>query len=174
MSKWKEVGNWIKDNAGSGTALIGSLLTGNVPGAVAAGVSLVSGATGTTDPSMALAELQNNPDAQLKLKELYYKNEESVRRHIESMERLKLEDEQKAHAETQQTIRAGDKSEHWFIRGTRPAQSWLSLVSAIGYVFYVETPDLTILGLLLTLPWAYAGLRQVGKGIDTIKGVKNV
>ena len=28
---WTDVGSWIKDNAGTGAALVGSLLTGNVP-----------------------------------------------------------------------------------------------------------------------------------------------
>ena len=37
---WSDVGSWLKDNAGTGAALVGSLLTGNVPGAVAAGVAL--------------------------------------------------------------------------------------------------------------------------------------
>lgn len=45
--KWQDVGDWIKRNAGPGAALVGSLVTGNIPGAVAAGVSIVSGATGT-------------------------------------------------------------------------------------------------------------------------------
>jgi hypothetical protein len=62
--KWSKVGGWLKDNAGTGTALIGSLLTGNVPGAIAAGVSLVSGATGSNDPSEVLAQLQGNPELQ--------------------------------------------------------------------------------------------------------------
>ena len=79
---WKSLGGWIKENAGTGAALVGSLLTGNVPGAVAAGVSLVSGATGTDDPEKALHQLQGNPEALLKLKELYYQNEASVRSHI--------------------------------------------------------------------------------------------
>ena len=35
---WAEVGKWLKENAGIGATLVGSLLTGNVPGAVAAGV----------------------------------------------------------------------------------------------------------------------------------------
>ena len=63
---WSSVGDWIKGNAGSGAALVGSLLTGNIPGAVAAGMSLVSGATGTDNPSDALMQLQTNPDAMLK------------------------------------------------------------------------------------------------------------
>lgn len=58
---WKEVGQWLKDNAPSGAALVGSLLTGNVPGAVAAGVSLVASATGSTDPAQSLKQLQNDP-----------------------------------------------------------------------------------------------------------------
>ena len=51
---WSDVGSWLKTNAGTGTALIGSLLTGNVHGAIAAGVSLVSSATGQSDPQKAL------------------------------------------------------------------------------------------------------------------------
>jgi len=65
---WKDVGGWLKDNAGSGTALVGSLLTGNVPGAVAAGVALVSSATGSTNPNDALAALQGDPTTMIRLK----------------------------------------------------------------------------------------------------------
>lgn len=39
---WNGVGTWLKGNAGTGAALVGSLLTGNVPAAVVAGVALVS------------------------------------------------------------------------------------------------------------------------------------
>jgi hypothetical protein len=31
---WSSVGEWLKTNTGSGLALVGSLLTGNVPGAI--------------------------------------------------------------------------------------------------------------------------------------------
>lgn len=34
---WKDVGSWLETNAGAGAALVGSLLTGNVPGAIAPG-----------------------------------------------------------------------------------------------------------------------------------------
>lgn len=165
---WGSVGSWIKDNAGTGAALVGSLLTGNAPGAVAAGVSLVSSATGTDDPEKAMQQLQANPESLVKLKELAYKNEDSIRRHIEDMERLKLEDAQRRHQTTQETIRNSDNSQYWFVRNTRPGQSWISLVAAIAYVFVNEEPDVMILGTLLTLPWAYAGLRQVGKGVNSV------
>jgi len=170
--KWSKVGNWLKENAGTGTALIGSLLTGNVPGAIAAGVSLVSGATGTDDPEKVLQQLQGNPETMVKLKELYYQNEASVRQHLETMTRLEMEDKQAEHHETQQTIRAGDQAEDKFVRRTRPAQSWISLIAALFYALYNESPDVMILGALLTLPWAYAGLRQVGKGIDSFTSKK--
>lgn len=171
---WNDVGSWIKDNAGPGAALVGSLLTGNVPGAVAAGVSLVSGATGTTNPVEALASLQSNPDAMIRLKELVVENDQNIRKHIEEMTRLDLEDQQKAHHETQETIRAGDTSEHWLNRATRPGQSWCSLAAALFYSFG-DNPDVYILGALLTLPFTYAGLRQTSKIGDIaakIKGIK--
>jgi len=168
--QWSDVGEFIKNNAGKGAALVGSLLTGNIPGAIAAGVSMVSGATGTDDPAQALQVLQNDPASMVKLKELYYANEESVRQHLAEMTRLRLEDEQKQHETTQQTIRAGDKAEDVVVRRTRPLQSWLSLAAALYYALFTQSPDIMVLGALLTLPWAYAGLRQVGKGVDSISG----
>lgn len=166
---WEKVGNWIKDNAGSGAALVGSLLTGNVPGAVAAGVALVSDATGSDTPTDALLSLQGQPEALLRLKELAHQERDQIRKHIEAMKRLELEDQQAAHATTQATVIAGDKAEDWFVRRTRPAQAWLSLVAAIAYVFWKDAPDVMVLGALLTMPWAYAGLREVGKGIQAFK-----
>lgn len=163
---WSNVGDWIKENAGTGAALVGSLLTGNVPGAIAAGVSLVSGATGTDDPEQALSALKNDPQTMVKLKELAIQDEENIRNHIREMTRLKLEDEQKAHEQTQETVRAGDKAEDRFVRWTRPGQSWISLAMAGAYVFTSDNIDVFVLGALLTLPFAYAGLRQIGKGVD--------
>lgn len=167
---WSDVGDWLKNNAGTGAALVGSLLTGNIPGAVAAGVSLVTTATGEATPDKVLAQLQTEPGTVLKLRELAVQNDASIREHIRAMTELELKDQQAEHHETQETIRAGDQAEDAFVRRTRPGQSWLSLAAAIVYVFTMDHPDTTILGLLLTLPWAYAGLRQIGKGLQTIKG----
>lgn len=169
---WSTVGEWIKDNAGTGASLIGSLLTGNVPGAVAAGISLVSGATGTNDPAKALLSLQQDPATMIRLKELAVQEEASIREHIRSMAEMELKDAQAQHHETQETIRSGDNAEDVFVRRTRPAQSWVSLIAALVYVYMHEIKtefDVYALGLLLTLPWAYAGLRQIGKGIDSFK-----
>ena len=165
---WDSVGQWVKQNAGKGASLVGSLLTGNLPGAVAAGVSIVSSATGTDDPVKALAQLQQDPSALIELKRIAHEEQKSIRIHLAEMERIKREDNQHSHEQTQQTVRDGDKSDKWYVAATRPAQSWLSLIAAITYVFTAETIDMTILGLLLTLPWSYAGLRQIGKGITTI------
>lgn len=169
MSRWKEVGDWIKDNAGSGAALVGSLVTGNVPGAIAAGVSLISGATGTDNPDKALDQLKNNPDAIVKLKDLYLQNEKSVRDHLENMTRIKLEDEQAQHHEAQLTTRSGDNSDDRIVRWTRPLQSWCSLGFGFFYVANSETVDVYVLSILFALPLSYAGLRQIGKGIDSIQ-----
>lgn len=170
--KWSKVGRWLKKNAGSGTALIGSLLTGNVPGAIAAGASLVSGATGKTDPDEVLAQLQGNPETMLKLKELYYKNEDSVRQHLETMTRLELEDQQHEHSETQQTIRAGDTALDERIRLVRPTMAKQSWVATIAYcigcfgVHAINGEDLFSIGIasILSSPaWAYLGLRSGDK-----------
>lgn len=169
---WDDVGGWLKDNAGTGAALIGSLLTGNIPGAIASGVSLVSSATGTDDPVKALGVLQASPDAMIRLKELAVEEEQSIRAHIQAITRLKLEDKQAAHHETQETIRAGDKAEDRVVRYTRPGQSWISLAMAGAYVFTADNVDIYVLGALLALPFSYAGLRQIGKGVDALAAVK--
>lgn len=169
---WKAVGNWIKENAGTGAALVGSLLTGNVPGAVAAGVSLVSGATGTTNPAEALAALQTDPQTMAKLKELYYQNEADVRRHIETIERLKLEDAQNEHQETQKTIRDGDIATDEYVRRTRPKmarESWLATVAYCLGCWLVrafnggDIFDIYLAGVLSAPAWAYLGLRTGDK-----------
>lgn len=160
---WSDVGAWLKNNAGVGAALVGSLLTGNVPGAVAAGVSLVSSATGEADPGKVLAALQGDPATMLRLRELAIQEEASIREHIRTLTEMQLKDDQAAHEQTQLTIRAGDTAEDPFVRRTRPAQSWASLLAGLAYVFTHQTPSIEIAMILFTLPWAYAGLRQLGK-----------
>lgn len=169
---WGDVGGWLKGNAGTGASLVGSLLTGNIPGAVAAGVALVSSATGSNDPAVALQALQQDPTTLIRLRELALQDEASIREHIRAMAKMELDDAQAAHEATQKTIQSGDNAEDVVVRRTRPLQSWLSLIGALSYVAMIKTPDATILGLLLTLPWAYAGLRQIGKGIDSFKAAK--
>jgi hypothetical protein len=174
--EWSQVGDWLKTNAGTGAALVGSLLTGNVHGAVAAGVALVSSATGTNDAASALQALQTDPATVIRLRELALQNDASIRAHIEAMEKMRLEDDAAAHEQTQLTIRNADNAEDIVVRRTRPYQSWASLAAALAYVAYCtgtkQPIDVTVLGLLLTLPWAYAGLRQIGKGIDSFKSAK--
>lgn len=165
---WSDVGTWLKSNAGTGAALVGELLTGQVPAAIATGVSLVASATGSSAPDQALAALQNDPATLVKLKELALQSDESIRAHIETMTRLQLEDAQSEQTQTQETIRSGDNSQDVVVRRTRPLQAWLSLVAAIAYVFVNATPNFDVLCALLTLPCAYAGLRQFGKGVDSI------
>lgn len=169
---WKKVGEWIKDNAGTGAALVGSLLTQNIPGAFAAGAALVSSATGTDDPVKALEQLQSNPETLLKLKRLAIDNEKSIREHIESMHRLNLEDGQNQHLETQKTIRAGDASLDEKIRMFRPARAKESWIATIGYClacFGVRAVtgndifDIVMAGLLSSPALGYMGLRTADK-----------
>jgi hypothetical protein len=170
---WSDVGGWLKDNAGTGASLVGSLLTGNVPGAIAAGVALVSGATGTNDPQAALAQLQGNPEAMLKLKELAIQEQASIRAHIHTMEELRLKDEQAAHHEQQETIRSGDNANDEYVRHTRPLMARQSWYATMGYVIgfellkifgLVQTGAVVELAMLLVAPaGAYIGFRTFDK-----------
>lgn len=165
MSTWSEVGGWLKDNAGSGAALVGSLLTGNVPGAIAAGASLVSSATGTTDPMKALTTLKTDPATLVRLKELALQEEQSIRENLRLMHEADLKDAQAEHHEAQETIRNGDNSDSALTRFHRPGYGWVGLIAGVCYVFMKDAPDTTILVTLLTLPFTYMGVREVGKGI---------
>lgn len=159
--KWSDVGEFLKNNKKSSLALVGSLLTGNVAGAVAAGASMVSTATGTNDPKEAMEVLQSDPATMTRLKELAYENESDIRRHLEMMTKLELEAEQSSHEQTQQTIREGDKQDG--IRWVRPGHATISLFAALWYALFTEAPDVAIMGALLALPFTYAGLRQIDK-----------
>jgi hypothetical protein len=169
---WSAVGNWLKDHAGTGASLIGSLLVGNVPGAVAAGVALVSSATGTDDPGQALAALQTDPSTVLALRKLAAENEAGIRSHLESMTRLRLENEQAEHHETQETIRSGDAAADERVRWVRPSmatQSWTATIAyCIGCFGVVAITgnavfDMALAGILVSPAWAYMGLRTGDK-----------
>ncbi len=159
---WSDVGSFLKQNKAGVTGLVGSLLTGNVVGAVSAGASMVAQATGTTDPDQALATLQSNPDALVRLEEIAAAREAEVNRHLESVMALELQDKQRSHSETQATIRNGDNAEGG-VKYVRPTHATLSLIAAIYYGLFTESPDLLVISAFLTLPTAYAGLREIGK-----------
>lgn len=176
---WSDVGDWIKENAGIGASLVGSLLTGNIPGAIASGVSLVSSATGSNDPIIALEQLQTNPETLLKLKELYYQEEQSIREHIRSMKEIELVDLQKEHETTQKTIQIGDLAEDEFVRHTRPKmarESWIGTVAYCIGCFGVHALtkedyfNVYIAGFISAPAFAYLGLRTTDKAIGGVKG----
>ncbi|NKD67877.1 hypothetical protein [Haematospirillum jordaniae] len=166
--QWSDVGQWIKNNGGHGASLVGSLLTGNLPAAVASGIAMVSSATGTDSPEAALRELQSNPAAVIRLREISLEDDKSTRAHIEAMARAEMEDSQHAHHETQETIRGGDRASDRLIRWIRPGQSTLSLLAGIAYVWQAPAPDPYALTLLFSLPGAYFGLREFGKGAELL------
>lgn len=170
---WSDVGEWLKENAPAGAALAGNLLVGNIPGAVAAGVALVSSATGTSDPAKALAALQGDPTTMLKLRELAVQEEASIREHIRLMEEARLKDEQAAHAEQQQTIRSGDNASDEYVRRTRPMMARQSWFATCGYVIGFEAlkaagafqvgASFDLAMLILAPAGAYLGFRSWDK-----------
>jgi len=171
---WSDVGEWVKANAGTGAALVGSLLTGNVPGAVAAGVSLVSSATGTNDPTDALAALQGDPQTVIKLRELANAEQASIRKHIEAMESLRLQE----HQETQKTVRNGDVATDEYVRRTRPQmarQSWAATViygfaCVVGLYLGKNIFNVYLAGMFSAPAWTYLGLRTGDKVAQAIGG----
>ena len=176
--EWSDVGSWLKNNAGSGAALVGSLLTGNIPGAVAAGVALVGSATGQTDPKKALEALQTDPATVLRLRELAVQEESSIREHVRAMEEMRLKDLQAEHEQQQETIRGGDNSTDEYVRRTRPLMARQSWYATMGYVIGFEAAKaIKVFGaganwdlamILIAPAAAYLGFRTW----DKIKGAK--
>lgn len=165
---WSDVGNWLKDNAGNSAALVGSLLTGNVPAAIAAGVSMISGVTGTNDPQKALSAMQAKPELIVELERVKNERQAEVNRHIETMTLAEIEDVQKSHEQTSKVIVEGQRvAEGWFEKNSRPAMAWVSLLSTIGYAFYALhesfTPDALIIATISGGYLAWMGLRTIDK-----------
>lgn len=169
---WAKVGQWLKNNAGEGAALVGALLTGNAAGAIAAGASLVASATGASEPAGVLARLQADPATVVRLQELALQEQQSLRAHLEAVLRAELEDKQHEHGQTQSTIRAGDASTDERIRMVRPTMAQQSWVATIGYcvgafgvlaITGADVFDAYVAGFLSAPAWAYLGLRTVDK-----------
>jgi hypothetical protein len=171
--EWSEVGGWVKKNLTGGAALVGSLLTGNVQGAIAAGASLISSATGTDDPAQALQMLQSDPATRVKLQELANQEAASIREHLRTITLAKLQDAQAEHKEQQDTIRGGDVAQDEYVRRTRPMMARQSWYATVVYIFASElahAAKLTagganweIASILLAPAAAYLGFRSLDK-----------
>ena len=165
---WSDVGGWIKENAGNGAALVGSLLTGNVAGAVAAGVSMVSGVTGTTNPEKALKVLQADPKLLIELERVKNERAQEINRHIETIALAEIEDKQKEHETTAKVIVEGQKvATGWLEKNSRPLMAWCSLGFTFWYLGYALVEDVTVseIGLIVASGgyFAWMGLRSLDK-----------
>lgn len=171
--EWKDVGTWLKSNGGSLLSLAGAVATGNVPVGVAAVASMITEATGETNPAAALVKLQADPATMVKLEEIVKRNEADIRAHHREMLRLELEDKQKEHEQQQLTIRSGDNAEDEYVRRTRPRIARQSWYATVLYILAFEALELaglftegaTVeLAMLLIAPaGAYMGFRTWDK-----------
>lgn len=173
MSTWGDVGDWLKRNGSNLLGLAGAVATGNVPAGVAAVASMVTEATGESNPAAALAKLQADPATLVKLEEIAKRDEADLRLHHRELLRLELEDAQKEHTEQQETIRSGDNAGDEYVRHTRPMmarQSWYATMAyIIGFeglkAFKVTSAGATWdLAMVLIAPAAaYLGFRTIDK-----------
>lgn len=177
--EWKDLGEWLKSNGGSLLGLAGAVATGNIPAGVAVVASMISEATGETNPAAALAKLQADPATLVKLEEIAKRNEADIRLQHRELFRLTLEDRQKEHEQQQDTIRGGDNAEDEYVRHTRPMMARQSWYATMGYVFLFEflkgveaikTGASVELAMLLVAPaGAYLGFRTWDKWNDRKK-----
>lgn len=170
---WGKVGSFLKEFGGDGASIVGSLLMGNVQGAISKGVAMVQEATGKDDPDEAMNVLKNDPQSIVRLKEIALEEKINLREHLAKTKEMELRDKQSSHSETQKTIRAGDQipgASKW----VRPVHATISLLALIYYALTSPTPSLEVLVILSALPLAYSGLRTLDKNTfaKTISGNK--
>ncbi len=133
---WKGVGEWIAGNAGTGAALVGSLVTGNVPEAIAAGVSMISSATGTTDPQKALEALQTDPATIVKLRELANANEADIRKHLETIHLAELSTGAQQVDAVNKTLQTEAMGGSWLQRNHHAVES-MATVALVWAIYFI-------------------------------------
>jgi gluconate kinase len=126
--------NWkdIAKNIGSVAASVAPLLGGPVGMAISIG-SQIAGALGTeNDPKAVLAELNNNPEAALKLQEWAHQERDQIRQSHVELQRIYLQ-EYKADLVDRQSARQTHK-DHWM--PTALVFMLFSLVAAVLWVLF--------------------------------------
>ena len=170
--EWSDVGNWLSSNSKGLLGLAGAVATGSIPAGVAAVASMISEATGETDPTSAMMKLQQDPEVMVKLEEIAKRNEADIRTHHREILQMEYQDKQKEHEQTQNTVRAGDASQDQQIRWVRPTMAKQSWVATIGYcigcfgVHAITRGDIfsiEIAAILSSPAWAYLGLRTADR-----------
>lgn len=126
--------NWtdIAKNIGSVAASVAPLLGGPVGMAVSIG-SQIAGVLGTAnDPQAVLTELNNNPEAALKLQEWAHQERDQIRQSHVELQRIYL-DEYKAELVDRQSSRQTHK-DHWM--PTAIVFMLFSLIAAVLWVLF--------------------------------------
>jgi hypothetical protein len=169
---WGHVGGWLKQNGKGLVGLAGAVATGNLPAGIAAVASMVTEATGTDDPTKALARLKADPETLVKLEEIAQRNEADIRAHHRKLLELELADKQHEHHEQQETIRTGDTAGDEYVRRTRPKIARQSWAGTAIYVFTTELiqafghgqgADWSLAVVMLSPAAAYFGFRTWDK-----------
>jgi len=174
---WGKVGDFIKEKGSGLVAVAGSVLTGNIPGGIAAAASMLLEATGESDPEKVLDKLQKDPSMMSKMNEIALKYEVELRKYNQQMLVEQYKDVQSEHKETQDTIRAGDKAQDEYVRRTRPLIARISFIVGCAYMVGMEAlnafstkvhsgADVQIAMVMFSPAWAYMGLRTW----DKVKG----
>lgn len=158
--------DWLKKIAGYAPDIYAAVASGGTSLAVTGLRILGKELLGTESASQGDIEkavINASPEQMVALQKCNNEFKAEMKRLENESKRDQLVDVQKSHETTQETIRNGDNSDSRLVRWTRPLQSWASLLFSFWYIYSAETISVEVLMVLLALPWAYAGLRQVGK-----------
>ena len=136
---WKDIGKTI----GSVAPMLGTLLAPVTGGASVAIGSLVSSVLGVENTPEAVAkEIKENPEALLKLKELEYKENESLRKQVLELARLEGAKYDKAHETYQNKSEMADGIAKQIIDRNLPIIAILVVVNVLLVYFMKDEATL--------------------------------
>ena len=132
---WKTVGGYVK----KGAPLLGTILGGPAGAAAGGAVSLICSALGIGDstPESVMAQLQGDPDAMVKLRQIESTHQIELGRIALEMDRLEVELQITQTKETNATMRVEAVSEHWPQYSWRPAWGFGSMLAFFLVCWYL-------------------------------------
>jgi hypothetical protein len=131
---WKEVGKTLLKAA----PLVGGILGGPFGATVGTVANMAASALGVeATPDAIMAELKNNPEAMLKIKQFETENRTELVRIAAKLEEHRITQDTQRIMTVNETMRAESKSEHWPQWSWRPFWGFISALAFLAVCVFV-------------------------------------
>jgi hypothetical protein len=125
---WKDVGKTVTKTLGKAAPYLGTALGGPAGGVIGTAIANILGVENT--PDAVDAAISSNPEAALKLKEFYLKNEQHIRDHAFRVLDAELKDVQNARGMQVEALKQEDKFSKRFLY-------YLTIYWSVATTFYI-------------------------------------